>query len=557
MDDSVAPRYAILSHTWEQGEVTLQDVQRLPREELETRPGWRKVVKFCATVRDTFDTKTRGLSYGWVDTCCIDKTNGAELSEAINSMFRWYRNATTCVAYLSDVVYYTSQAKPFAQATLRDDFDQSRWFTRGWTLQELLAPQRLHFFDKDWLYLTSKTSSAKRISQITGISSDAIRSKTWTSYCISERMSWAAHRQTTRQEDMAYCLLGIFDISMPLLYGEGGDKAFLRLQEEIMKESDDQSIFAWDATSKDSLIRQIGALATSPSQFKDGASIEVIPSYGGSSVVTARGIQVHFPIVMLQTPVVSSRNKSEAVVVLSCRYVRDMGSLVGISVRKEELNLMTAFPISSSQMDLFSRLRDKPVSVPFSISLLKENPAKYLVKRDRLDETNHTRWRCWLDYSGIEKNFVIRPPLEGDDTDWTISSGSMIKLLASPVDFPTPRQPQPQPVSLVVSFAHRQAQEEPAFSVSVRLTPVEKRTTIDAAPIYEGHVGLKLLDQTTLSATLPPQLKEQELGLATTEKCELQIPRTDHRGHVMVWAKISVFTESWSTVKIMLTSSNM
>ncbi|KAK0634092.1 heterokaryon incompatibility protein-domain-containing protein, partial [Immersiella caudata] len=222
------PRYAILSHAWGDSEITLRDVEAGRGR---GKAGHEKVEKCCDRA------KADGFDYAWVDTCCIDKTSSAELSEAINSMYRWYQNADICYAYLSDVP--SSGARRF---------EESRWFTRGLTLQELIAPSRIIFFDQTWVEIGTKTTLGEMIMHRTGIpfavlngDPGAVERAT-----VAQRMSWASTRQTTRVEDIAYCLLGIFGVNMPLLYGEG-ERAFIRLQEEIIKISDDHSIFAWQS----------------------------------------------------------------------------------------------------------------------------------------------------------------------------------------------------------------------------------------------------------------------------------------------------------------------
>lgn len=195
------------------------------------------------------EAKRNGLKYGWVDTCCIDKKSSAELSEAINSMFRWYADADVCYAYLCDV-------------DSKESFANSQWFTRGWTLQEYLAPRRLIFYDRSWTAFGSRGVLTGKIQKITGIPIYATEPGRLKEYCVAERMSWASKRRTTRQEDMAYCLLGIFDINMPLLYGEG-DRAFQRLQEEIMKVNADMSLFAWEGLP----YSRFSLLASSPVCF--------------------------------------------------------------------------------------------------------------------------------------------------------------------------------------------------------------------------------------------------------------------------------------------------
>lgn len=170
-----------------------------------------------------------------MNTCCIDKRSSAELSEAINSMYKWYAGAEVCFAYLSD--YFE-----FGFST----FEGSRWFRRGWTLQELLAPRKVLIFDATWSELGTRNILKHVIAKTTGIDIRALQGywKIQDEFSIVQKMSWAAMRETTRREDLAYCLLGIFDINIPIIYEEG-NKAFQQLQLEIMKFSEDQSLFAW------------------------------------------------------------------------------------------------------------------------------------------------------------------------------------------------------------------------------------------------------------------------------------------------------------------------
>ena len=183
--------------------------------------------------------RANGYRYLWIDSCCIDKTSSSELSEAINSMYQWYARADVCYAFLADV--------PAEEDHRREDskFRLSRWFTRGWTLQELIAPANVLFLYDDWTFIGSKHSLSSLITEITSISYNALlRVEPLREFSVAERLSWAARRTTTRTEDRAYSLLGIFAINMPTLYGEG-EGAFRRLQEEIMRRVPDQSLFAW------------------------------------------------------------------------------------------------------------------------------------------------------------------------------------------------------------------------------------------------------------------------------------------------------------------------
>src|SRR2546421_3871235 len=220
------PPYAILSHTWTDGEEVTYD--ELVAGTGKSKAGYAKI-RFCGE-RAAQD----GLHYFWVDTCCINKSTSDELSTAINSMFRWYQRATRCYVYLSDVEVpgEVIDVQSF-RITWEDAFRRSRWFTRGWTLQELIAPSMVEFFSKEGKRLGSKISLELEIHEITKVPVGALRGQRLSEFSVPERMSWAANRKTTLKEDKVYCLLGIFHIFLPLIYGEGEDHASQRLQKEI------------------------------------------------------------------------------------------------------------------------------------------------------------------------------------------------------------------------------------------------------------------------------------------------------------------------------------
>lgn len=221
------PKYAILSHRWEAGEVTFKD---LTDNTSKGKSGYSKI-QFCGE-----QAKRDKLEYFWVDTCCIDKSSSAELSEAINSMFRWYQKATRCYVYLSDVSIRKRKASDtLAKYSWESTFRASKWFTRGWTLQELLAPRSVEFYSREGKSLGNKRALEQQIHEITGIPTVAFREYSLSQFDVEERFSWAKNRQTTRGEDKAYSLFGIFDVQMPLLYGEGEARAFQRLREAINK----------------------------------------------------------------------------------------------------------------------------------------------------------------------------------------------------------------------------------------------------------------------------------------------------------------------------------
>ncbi|GAB1311833.1 hypothetical protein MFIFM68171_02043 [Madurella fahalii] len=243
--------YAVLSHTWgkAEDEVSYQDFQDADLRG--SKRGFAKIESTCERA------KADGLSYVWIDTCCIDKSSSAELGEAINSMFTWYRLATVCYVYLEDV---DSTA---ADQSIRD----SRWLTRGWTLQELIAPRVAQFYDCHWRLIGDKNQLGDQLHDAAGIDTSILQGAALDTVCVGRRMRWAASRSTTREEDIAYCLMGIFDVNMAMLYGEGAVKAFQRLQEEIVKEYDDHTIFAWRANGDMPPSATRGMLAESPAEF--------------------------------------------------------------------------------------------------------------------------------------------------------------------------------------------------------------------------------------------------------------------------------------------------
>lgn len=270
------PPYAILSHTWgaDEDEVTFEELRNRPDK---SKAGYRKI-QFCGR-----QARQDNLDYFWVDTCCINKQSSAELSEAINSMYSWYQGSQRCYIYLSDV------EKP----NWKKSISKSRWFRRGWTLQELLAPPKAIFYDRQGRRLGSKTALARRIASIIRIPVTALTSGNLMEFSVAQRMSWAARRITTRVEDGAYCLLGLFGVNMPLLYGEG-QRAFFRLQEEIIKYNDDHSIFAWSMKE----MKFSGLLAPSPAYFSRCHFVTSGESLNGREpfAMTNRGLSIALKI---------------------------------------------------------------------------------------------------------------------------------------------------------------------------------------------------------------------------------------------------------------------
>ena len=256
--------YAILSHRWTEEEVDYNEIVELTkmdkkeRSKIRQRDGYRKILQSCE------QAKKDGHKWLWVDTCCIDKRSSAELSEAINSMYRWYENSSICYAYIHDL-----PGSSFPAARNDERYAKSNgwpeWFSRGWTLQEMIAPRDVRFFNKDWYPIGDKKTLAPTLQTITQVPRDILKEGLSSNRpCVAQIISWAANRTTTRVEDRAYSLMGLLDVNMPMLYGEG-KKAFHRLQLEIIRTSNDQSIFAWGGSP--SGMRTGSILADDPSFF--------------------------------------------------------------------------------------------------------------------------------------------------------------------------------------------------------------------------------------------------------------------------------------------------
>lgn len=349
------PRYAILSHTWGEGEITFQDMQTKDRSATMKKLGWRKLEDSCRrAARD-------GFEYIWNDTCCIDKTSSTELAEAINSMFQWYRESALCYAFLEDC------QGPLPYRTGSSSSALPRWYTRGWTLQELIAPKVVHFYSKSWQFLGTKEDHLAELSRVTGIDTYALGGGDLSRISVARRMSWVANRQTTVAEDMAYSLMGIFNISMPLLYGEGM-KAFTRLQEEIMQETDDQSVFAWNDTDMRGTRRGDygegnGLLAPTPSFFASSSSLAKFytPRPGRrQTTVTSQGTVVN----LLLCHDTSSRSNDIFFAILDCQIGHIPGVLAGIRLKRTDASGNNFSRIDTSQIFQFARVeRDGSVAI--------------------------------------------------------------------------------------------------------------------------------------------------------------------------------------------------
>lgn len=329
--DYEIPPYAILSHTWGDTELTFQDIVGVDPTGKE---GYGKVRNSCSVAA------AAGFEYIWIDTCCIDKATNGELSEAINSMYRWYQQAEVCYAYLADV--------PSGNITFDSAFSKSKWFTRGWTLQELLAPSEVIFVDKEWQKIGTKSSLKDELSRVTRIPVNALLGDdNLGSFSIAQRMSWAAKRVARKIEDRAYSLMGIFGINMPLIYGEG-TKAFIRLQEEIIKISDDHSIFAWKSNEDHG-----GLLAPSPDAFEESGNIVPFNPFVPSDsrlVVGNKGVNLTLRFIGIG-------DGGLGLAILRCAENRRKDRLIAIYLRDVFLTMETFERIQSGRFEILD-LRD-------------------------------------------------------------------------------------------------------------------------------------------------------------------------------------------------------
>ena len=434
--DDEATDFAILSHRWieKRGETTevnceemveLESMEKDKQNEVRRRLGYRKILDSCE------QAKRDGYEWLWVDTCCIDKRSSAELSEAINSMYRWYENSRVCYAYLHDVT-----GPSFPTEFDKEQYPNSKgwpeWFSRGWTLQEMIAPSNVQFFNKDWQRIGDKRTLAHTLAGITRVPQHILTDGLASNRpCVAQIMSWAADRIATRLEDRAYSLLGLLDVNMPMLYGEG-KKAFHRLQLEIIRMSNDQSIFAWGLGNR--LTGSI--LADDPSFFRGCYEMELmdrdefvqylkddIPEEELTSIeddrfgvfpITNRGIQIW----LLLTPLNDSCSVFQAR--LPCRFGPSRPPVViNLALWKSNYcryftSLYTGFPMQRTLQfrQLYLRYQDTPSrNATFDIddSSITENGFTYSgtypskLTRDTVSLTN-TDPLCIRVYSDSQAN---------------------------------------------------------------------------------------------------------------------------------------------------------
>ncbi|KAM7190468.1 vegetative incompatibility protein HET-E-1 [Rhypophila sp. PSN 637] len=370
---------------------------------LELKPGFTKILSAAK------QAASDGHRYLWADTVCIDRTNGYEVSEAINSMFTLYANATVCYAHLEDVIF---QEYKSGYRTWEHDFAKSRWFTRGFTLQELVAPRRVVFFAQGWQWLGTKSDTilSKHIEKVTKIESRVLSDPSQIfKTCIARRMAWASQRKTTRPEDTAYCLMGLFGVNMPLLYGEGLEGAFTRLQEEIIKISDDHTLFAWGLVKQDSLMMEYsspssqeeedldkfdpdemvgmtGILAKSPADFAgmDGVvpATTTIAQGDTSYKMTNKGLKIRLKLSPVNIGLVSSTSHRYYLGVLNCQHSEDdPSSRLGMLLTETD----TPNVLFRTRTRMYTWLSGAALATaePRTVYICQNNPARFLALQDR------------------------------------------------------------------------------------------------------------------------------------------------------------------------------
>ncbi|KAK0648989.1 hypothetical protein B0T16DRAFT_409230 [Cercophora newfieldiana] len=379
------PPYAILSHTWgpDAEEVSFQDITT---GNFESRGNGTRKLKGCC-----LQAKRDGFKYAWIDTCCINKDSSTELGEAINSMFRWYHKAAVCYAYLADV----GPADDHRDTS--SSFFTSRWFRRGWTLQELLAPEVLQFYNSEWGLIGTKEDYSHEIEVITGIPRQFLLG--WDDFrqaSVAQRMSWVATRETTRTEDMAYCLLGIFDITMPMIYGEG-TRSLRRLQQEIIRVSRDHSILAWglglaatETANQPTDTVSGGALTTTPAEFARCGN--VVPKK--VDAVTAIDLELVAGGCLSVQISLHTAPTGDLYGLLSCGPENNPTQVVGIPLH----NVATG-----TESDEYFRPRNRrPILMDMPASARDVRPIRLQMEHaSRAPRT--VNQRCWLFFDGHKK----------------------------------------------------------------------------------------------------------------------------------------------------------
>ncbi|KIK18807.1 hypothetical protein PISMIDRAFT_175603 [Pisolithus microcarpus 441] len=429
-------KYAILSHCWGPPEEEVQfmdmegiqniaaeelrNITTMDRDKLRSRKGYWKILGSCQKARGD------NIRWVWVDTCCIDKRSSSELSEAINSMYQWYAKSERCYAYLHDV---HSLEFPKKQEDRFKAFNGwPMWFSRGWTLQELVAPSDVHFFNQKWNHIGSKNTLARELSRITKIPDHVLTDglSPWRRPSVAQIMSWAANRRTTREEDRAYSLLGMLGVHMPMLYGEG-KHAFRRLQEEIIRRLNDQTIFAWGWSAKAGWSKNFLAddpicfldcdrvLAMKRNEFVDTLSKEIPqedldkfpPEHLRTFNLSNDGIQIWVPIIPCRGSTWLYKAR------LPCR-LSDSSSPLSITLGCFDSNYFRYF--GNFEADPFAQVKLQQVFLPY-----QENVDK--------DEFTFRLELRTLSYAGFAQPVLFPRHVQSSDTSITLSKASDCAVL--------------------------------------------------------------------------------------------------------------------------------
>ena len=483
------PKYIILSHTWGDEEVTHQELQK---GSAHGKKGLAKIVGFCNLVR----RQRPDIHHVWVDTCCIDKTSSAELTETLNAMFQWYRDAECCYAFLEDVAL-NSQTKRLGQ-----DFDDCRWFTRGWTLQELLAPANVEFYDQSWTPIGTKATLTARIANVTRIQEPVLQTGNVSGISVACKMSWAAARQTTRVEDMAYSLMGIFDINMPMLYGEG-NRAFLRLQEEIIRRYDDQSILAWDATNVPEDVAYVGALAPHPSTFRNCAGIRGYPNMSDEPMtITNQGINVDLDLFGQGKWDSRTLSMTTTLAALNCSQDGDFTTVIQIPVQK-----------CGFKKGMYSRTRESfqvqnllPTYMQRSTSSTAER-VKMLVAHNKQYMISNLISQCWLQYESSHLKSIAAFPRD----EWVHSKMTSALTWTFPPLPTAPTGDDEKTVSATLVF--RLNQQGCDFAIRLNVDPLDGTNWMRIVQLPDGLDVETLTEEALLTCVM--SIGEDQQGHAS------------------------------------------
>ncbi|KFY07757.1 hypothetical protein V492_06857 [Pseudogymnoascus sp. VKM F-4246] len=351
------PKYAILSHRWFPQEITFATIEPVElQDENRITPQLSKIRNTCLRARED------KLEWVWIDSCCINKESSEEVTRSINAMFKWYQEAAVCYTYLSDVT--VGKTRVFKRA----DSEDSEWFERGWTLQELIAPRTMKFFDANWVPIGTRAQLAAEIQHITGIEARFLDgSEQFRSASIATRLSWQSRRKTTEEEDIAYSLVGIMGVSLVPIYGEGR-QAFLKLQQELLKTYRDESIFAWTAPpsrlpkhDRQWDQGEWGLLAPWIDCFQDSGDVVVIANRKGFSNRMkdrpAGGIAPIAGGVKFPMPKRELRGESIVVVVLSALTIVGIFVLLAVNSYRHSKRREWSLTLNCWKKDRFGRLR--------------------------------------------------------------------------------------------------------------------------------------------------------------------------------------------------------